>query len=74
MLDRLELGDSGATIQRCALLLNRVEDYFRMLPRLSTEGLTRRFKTFEHNPALKALAHSQVRCESRRDYGVKIGV
>ncbi len=32
MLDRHNLGDGDATIQRCALLLKRVEDYLRNLP------------------------------------------
>jgi hypothetical protein len=31
VLDRQDLGDSEATIQRCALLLQRVESYFRKL-------------------------------------------
>jgi hypothetical protein len=31
VLDRQDLGDGEATIQRCALLLQRVEDYFRGL-------------------------------------------
>jgi hypothetical protein len=29
VLDRQDLGDSEATIQRCALLLRRVENYLR---------------------------------------------
>jgi hypothetical protein len=32
VLDRQDSGDSEATIQRCALLLMRVEGYFRKLP------------------------------------------
>ena len=37
VLDRQSLGDSEATIQRCALLLRRVEDYLRRSPlRLQT--------------------------------------
>jgi hypothetical protein len=32
VLDRQHLGDSEAAIQRCALLLKRVEGYFRKLP------------------------------------------
>src|SRR5262245_16639492 len=30
VLDREQLGDSDATIERCALLLRRVEDYLRL--------------------------------------------
>jgi hypothetical protein len=32
VLDRRDLVDSGATVQRCALLLERVESYLRGLP------------------------------------------
>jgi hypothetical protein len=32
VLDRQNLGDSDATVQRCALLLHRVEDYLRQQP------------------------------------------
>lgn len=32
VLDRENLGDGDATIRRCALLLNRVEDYLRRQP------------------------------------------
>lgn len=32
VLNRQDLGDNEATIQRCALLLRRVEDHFRALP------------------------------------------
>lgn len=31
MLDRYNLGDSEATLQRCALLLKRVESYLRKM-------------------------------------------
>jgi hypothetical protein len=33
VLDRRDLSDSEATVQRCALLLERVESYFRKLSR-----------------------------------------
>jgi len=36
VLDRHDLGDSEATIQRCALLLKRVEDYLDKLPQSLT--------------------------------------
>ncbi|MGO4739099.1 hypothetical protein AB4099_21305 [Bosea sp. 2KB_26] len=38
VLDRQHLGDSEPTLQRCALLLNRVEDYLRKHSPSSSHG------------------------------------